>query len=186
MEPLTYRLQRHSCKCCAHPNVREVDLLFFAKKITQEEAAKRLECSSAYYSIHFTRDVQRPLAERVSPAVEKVVVDVSTQVGRMKDIFGKLLTRCEALLEFPIEEAVEGRIRAIASEARQTAEFLCRLEGSLTNSPTIQINQLNIRYTKLVELVNGVLCPHCQSRLMAKLGELQETKIVEMQEIVTE
>jgi hypothetical protein len=183
METLGYRLNRRSCKCCEHANVKEVDLLFFRKEINQEEAARRLGCSSAYYSIHFTRDVQRPLAERVSPAIERVVVDVGTQVTRMKEIFEKLLTRCEKLLDSPIEEVVEGRIKAIASEARQTAEFLCRLEGTLTDSPTIQINQLNIKYTQLVGLINEVLCPACQARLMGKLGEVPRVLEVEPQAV---
>jgi len=173
MEPLSYRLNRRACKCCSHPDVKEVDLLFFQKKINQEEASRRLGCSSAYYSIHFTRDVQRPLAERVSPVVEKVIIDVRDQVIRLREIFDKLLTRCEGLLEFPLEEVVEGRIKAIASEARQTAEFLCRLEGTLTNSPVIQINQLNIRYTKLIEIVMESLCPVCKSRLMKRLEEIE-------------
>lgn len=189
MEALGYRLNRHKCKCCEHKDVKEVDLLFFSKQITQEEAAKRLGCSGAYYSIHFTRDVQRPLAERVSPVVEQTIVDVASQITHMKEIFKKLLIRCDGLLNMPLEESCEGRIRAIASEARMTAEFLCRLEGSLVDSPTIQINQLNIRYTKLVELVNGVLCPHCQAALMAKLNELgtkiANDKIIDVEEIPT-
>ena len=170
MDELGYRLNRRACKCCSHADVKSVDLLFFKKEITQGEAADRLGCTSAYYSIHFTRDVQRPLAEGISPAVGLAVVEVSSQITRMKTIFEKLLDRCEELLESPIEEVVEGRIKSIASEARQTAEFLCRLEGSLVDSPTIQINQLEIKYTQLVGLINETLCPHCQAMLMAKLG----------------
>lgn len=170
MEELGYRLNRRACKCCSHADVKEVDLLFFKKEITQEEAARRLGCTGAYYSIHFTRDVQRPLAERVSPAVELAVVDVNSQITRMKTIFEKLLDRCEELLEAPIEEVIEGRVKSIASEARHTAEFLCRLEGTLVDSPTIQINQLEVKYTQLVCLINETLCPHCQAKLMAKLG----------------
>lgn len=172
MEQLGYRLNRKACKCCSHSDVKEVDLLFFRKEITQDEAARRLGCTSAYYSIHFTRDVQRPLAEKVSPAVDIAVVDMAGQITRMKKIFEKLLDRCEKLLELPIEEVIEGRIKAIASECRQTAEFLCRLEGTLSNAPTIQINQLEVKYTELVGLVNETLCPQCQARLMAKLGKV--------------
>jgi hypothetical protein len=184
MEQLGYRLTRKSCKCCAHPDVKKVDLEFFEKKINQEEAARRLECTSAYYSVHFTRDVQRPMAERVSPAVESVVISMNDQVPRMKAVFEKLLTRCESLLDLPLEEVVEGRIRSVASEARQTAEFLCRLEGTLQNSPTIQVNQLNVKYTQLVEMVNGVLCPHCQAALMSKLKEMQP-KVINVPMVTT-
>lgn len=154
-----------------------MDLAFIKKDITQEEAARRLGVSPAYYSVHINRDIQRAIRENVTPAVAEATAGTLQQIEEVRGIFDKLITRAKDLLDLPMEEMPEGRIRAIASEVRQYAEFFSRLSGQLHDSPLIQINQLNIKYVKLVEVVNEILCPVCKAKLMERLGE-KEIEII--------
>lgn len=170
---LKYRYNLKNCKVCKHPDCKEVDLLFLSKKINQEEAARRLDCTPAYYSVHINRDVQRHVNEAVAPAVGDVITTTLAQIQRIKSkIFPELIKRCEALLALPLDEVAEGRISKINKEVRKTAEFLARLEGDLRDSPLVNINMMNIKFVKLIESVNETICPMCQQKLTEKLKKL--------------
>jgi len=158
------------CKVCRHPDFAKVDRLFLDKKITQAEAARRLDCSPAYYSTHINRDVRKKIIEEVTPAASELIVKTVDKIHEFRDILDGLINRCKTLLNSPLEEGLEYRIKAMSTEVRGFGEFLMKLEGDLTSSPLIQINTMNVKYNQLVETVMGTLCPVCRAKLLDELN----------------
>jgi hypothetical protein len=141
------------CKCCVHPDIEEVDRLFMRRELSGQEAARRLGVSPAYYSTHIHRDIQRPVKEQLSPVVAETVQTTLSKVSELGKIFSALVERTNVLLRSPLDDKAEFRIKAIASEARAYGEFLLRFEGELKDSPLIVINQLNVQFRQVIEII---------------------------------
>lgn len=152
---LEFRLNpsNHDCKCCNHPDINEVDRLFMRRELSGLEAAKQLGVSPAYYSIHINRDIQRPVKEQLSPVVAETVQSAISQIGALGGIFSLLVNRANVLLNSPLDDKAEFRIKAIVSEARAYGEFLLRVEGQLKDSPLVVINQLNVQFKQVIEII---------------------------------
>lgn len=176
LSDLEYRLNPsgNDCKCCVHEDVDEVDRLFMTKAISGQEAAKRLGVSPAYYSIHIHRDVQRVVKEEVasSPIVQDAVLSTIDKVGELGTIFSSLVDRAKLLLKEPIDKKAEFRIKAIASEARAYATLLLQVEGELKDSPLIVINNMNVQFNRVVELVMEEASPSLKRKLSGMLKEM--------------
>jgi len=176
IEDLKYRLKPTvgDCKCCVHPDIEEVDRLFMTKEISGQEAAKRLGVSPTYYSIHIHRDVQRVVKEDVasSPIVQDAIRSTIDKVGELAKIFVALVDRAQLLLKAPLDAKAEFRIKAIASEARAYGEFLMKVEGELKDSPLIVINNLNLQFQKVIELVMEEAPPSLKRKLSVMLSDL--------------
>lgn len=152
---LEYRLNpsNRDCKCCVHPDINEVDRLFMRRELSGLEAAQRLGVSPAYYSTHVHRDIQRPVKEQLSPIVAETVQSAISQIGELGKIFSALVYRSNVLLRTPLDDKAEFRIKAIVSEARAYGEFLLRVEGQLKDSPLVVINQLNVQFRQVIEII---------------------------------
>ena len=173
---LEYRLNPSNgdCKCCVHSDVEEVDRAFMTKKISGQEAAKRLGVSPAYYSIHIHRDVQRVVKEEVasSPLVQDAIHSTINKVGELAKIFSLLVHRAQQLMKQPLDAKAEFRIKAIASEARAYCEFLMKVDGELKDSPLIVINNMNVQFQKVVEVVMEEANPSLKRKLTGMLKEM--------------
>ncbi|GAF71712.1 unnamed protein product, partial [marine sediment metagenome] len=153
---LPYKLVTHKeCKCCAHKDVQEIDEAFLRDFISGQEAAERLGVSPAYYSTHINRDILRPAKEIVanSPVVKNVVNDTLGIVTRMRNSLNRYMDRLDLLLDQGITERTEFRIKAISSEVRAWSELLLKLEGQLQDSPLIVIQNMEVRFQKVIETV---------------------------------
>lgn len=173
---LEYRLKATvgDCKCCVHPDVKDVDRLFMTREISGQEAAKRLGVSPTYYSIHIHRDVQRVVKEEVasSPLVQDAVRSTIDKVGELAKIFELLVNRAQLLMQAPLNAKAEFRIKAIASEARAYCEFLMRVDGELKDSPLIVINNMNMQFNQVIELVMEEATPTLKRKLTGMLKEM--------------
>lgn len=176
IDPLSYKLNpsTNNCKCCVHPDIEEVDRLFLTDEISGKEAAERLEVSPTYYSIHIHRDVQRIVKEEVtkSPVVQDAIQATIDKVSELRDIFALLVDRAKLLLNAPLDAKAEFRIKAIASEARAYGEFLMKVEGELKDSPLIVINQLNVQFQRVIELVMEEAPMSLKKKLAEQLKEM--------------
>lgn len=173
---LEYRLKPTvgDCKCCVHPDVEDVDRAFMTREISGQEAAKRLGVSPTYYSIHIHRDVQRVVKEEVasSPLVQDAVRSTIDKVGELATIFSALVNRAKLLMREPLDAKAEFRIKAIASEARAYCEFLMKVDGELKDSPLIVINNMNMQFNQVIELVMEEATPTLKRKLSGLLKEM--------------
>lgn len=173
---LEYRLNpsTNDCKCCVNPLCEEVDEAFIRHEISGQEAAKRLEVSPAYYSIHIHRDVQRIVKEEVakSPVVQNAIKGTIDKVGELASIFSALVDRAKLLLLEPLDAKAEFRIKAIASEARAYGRFLMEVEGELKDSPLIVINNMTLQFNRVIELIMTEASPSLKQKLSIALKEM--------------
>ena len=171
---LPYRLVSHKeCKCCAHETVHEVDELFLRKLMSGQEAAANLGVSPAYYSIHINRDVMRPVKEIMSssPVIKNAVKTTLDVVQRMRNALELYMDRLETLLAQDIEQRTEFRIKALSSEVRAWSELLLKLEGQLQDSPLIVIQNMEVKFQKVIETVMAEASPELKRKLIPLLAE---------------
>ncbi len=171
---LPYKLVSHKqCKCCAHEDIHDIDELFLRELMSGQEAAATLGVSPAYYSIHINRDVMRPVKEIVSnsPVVKKAVRTTLDVVQRMRNALELYMTRLEKLLEQDIEQRTEFRIKALSSEVRAWSVLLLQLEGQLQDSPLIIIQNMEVKFQKVIETVMAEATPELKRKLIPLLAE---------------
>ena len=178
IEPdLPYRLKTFKeCKCCVHPDCVMVNEAFMRNEMSGEEAAAKLGVSPAYFSIHINRDVVRPIKEQVvmNPIVHSAVNDTLGMVTRMRGSLGVFMDRLDILLAADIDAKTEFRIKAISSEIRGWVELMLKLEGQLSDSPMIVIQDMKMEFNQVMEVIMSEASPEFKRRLIPMIANLDK------------
>jgi hypothetical protein len=83
-----------------------------------------------------------------------------------------LILRVKTWLSIPVDHERTGSEKAISTlirEGRGLAKDLALLKGQLQTPAMVKVNQLNIQYNQLQNIILGELCDHCQRQILKRL-----------------
>jgi len=163
------------CKLCSNPNRADYEKNWFNRTTTLKEVAKETGMSedkvSEHMNLHVKFEVQHKVASDYTDELAELVVD---KIGILRKHTLKLNTRLTDLLNEPRDPKWEQSIKAISSELRNYIRTLAQLEGELQQAPVIKLQQINVEYNTLKQLILTKLCPRCKKLLFKTLPEVEQ------------
>jgi len=94
------------------------------------------------------------------------------KVGMLTKHLNMLDARMDTLYGESFDPKTEQAIKALLSEIRNYVRTLAQLEGELQGAPTVQLQQINVQFSTLKQLVLTKLCPSCRAMLLKALPEV--------------
>lgn len=144
------------CKACNSLQAGQLEMAVLEGTMTISEAAQRLGMTYEAFWQHLKHHKGKNLK-------------ISDIVLVLRKLVTRLQLRCNRLLDMPISQ---GNEKSIATEVRVLKDLvvdIAKLEGLLTESPAVQINNLIMQQTQLTTFLLEHACPECRGKLIAFL-----------------
>jgi len=149
---------------------------YFRKEITQTEIARIVGLSeqqvSEHFRYHVPQQVSMIIASKTGQELAEIVVD---KLGLLKKHIVKLDEKVVALYNLnTLDPSTVQSIKALVSELRNFIKDSALLEGELRAAPTIKLQQINLQFNQLKQMVLHELPKEYQEKVLQALGQVEE------------
>jgi len=149
------------CTICTSPRRAEIESDLIAGK-TYEYIAQKYNVSRRVVRRHWHN---KHAAEDIAQAARaREVADGDILLEQVENLKGRALK----ILGQAEKEGTREACMALR-EVRGIVELLAKVQGSLPDQPTININLIETQFNDFRTAVVGVICPECQTKLVETL-----------------
>jgi len=157
----------------SNPRVAKLAIGVSKGKYLKKEFAGAINVDLSTVTYHFKNCTLDPTP--FARDRERTDDQFAEDLKNLEALLPTLILRIKDWLATPIDLERPGAEKAIATlfrEGRGLAKDLALLKGQLQTPAMLKVNQLNIQYNQLQNVILGELCTNCQRSILKKLPEV--------------